>query len=174
MNDNILRPVTGVATATVRVTPESNTQSSNLSSIQGEGVVLHVVQNERLTAFVGAVDNVILPRVISALDGSRERMLVDAINNRTRERNYYQLYSRLLENEISDDDFDREIDEHPDEYVITTDKIPSEQEFHEAIILADHIKGIETTGDIETLFSFRSKEFNEYCKRLLDGTLQNR
>ena len=60
---------------------------------------------------------------------------------------------------------------NPDEYVISTDKVPSELEFHEAIALSEHIKGIETTGDIESLFSFSGTAFNEYCKRLLNGTL---
>ena len=40
-----------------------------------------------------------------------------AINNRTRERNYFKLYSSLLENKISDEEFDRLIDENPDMYV---------------------------------------------------------
>ena len=132
---------------------------------------LHVVQNEQSTAFIGNVKNIILPSVIRALDGSKERMLVDAINNRTRERNYYILYSRLLENDITEEDFDREIDNNPDDYVISTDKIPTEEEFHDAIMFADHIKGIETTGDIETLFSFRNKEFSDLCNRLLNGAL---
>lgn len=171
MNDNTLRPVTGASTVSTIVTPGSNTIAATEMRIMGDGYVLNVVQNERITAFAGAVDNAILKKVIRALDGSREQMLVDAVNNRTRERNYYELYSRLLDNELSDDEFDREIDENPDEYVIPTNKIPTEEEFHEAIALADYIKGIETSSDIASLFSFKGKEFNEYCKRLLDGTL---
>ena len=40
-----------------------------------------------------------------------------AINNRTRERNYFKLYCQLLQNEISEADFNRMIDENPNEYV---------------------------------------------------------
>ena len=171
MSDNTLRPMTGVSSVSAKVTPGFNPNTTKEMRIIGDGYMLKVMQNERTTAFAGAVDNAILKKVIRALDGSREQMLVDAVNNRTRERNYYELYSRLLDNELSDDEFDREIDENPDEYVIPTNKIPTEEEFHEAIALADHIKGIETSSDIASLFSFRGKEFNEYCKSLLDGTL---
>lgn len=172
MDDKTLQPVTGGSSATVTVTPESSARFDNLGQFGREDWILQVVKDDnRLAAFVGAVKSESLQTFIRTLDGSREKMLVDAVNNRTRERNYYQLYSRLLENEITDDEFDRAIDENPDDYVVSTDKIPTEQEFHDAIVLADYIKGVSTSGDIETLFSFRGKEFNEYCKKLLDGKL---
>ena len=168
MNDNTVRPlpITAVSNTPVTVTVESTARTQFK-----DGFFVRLIPNDTHTIFAGAFDNSITPRVISVLEGTRERLLVDAVNNRTRERNYYQLYSRLLENEITDEEFDSEIDEHPDDYMISTDKIPSELEFHEAIALADHLKGVETSGDIETLFSFRGEEFNEYCERLLNGTL---
>lgn len=159
-------PVTAVSSAPVTVTIESQADPE----LQAD-LIVRVVPQATHTFFAGAFKNHIAPRVISMLEGTRERMLVDAVNNRTRERNYYQLYSRLLENEISEEEFDNEIDENPDDYVISTDKVPSEIEFHEAIALSDHIKGIETTGDIESLFSLNGEVFNEYCKRLLNGSL---
>ena len=105
--------------------------------------------------------------ILHEADDIRIRMLIDAVNNRTRERNYWRLYCRLLENEITEDEFNREIDGNSDEYVISTDKIPTEQEFRDAVFLSDHIKDIETTGDVESLFSFRSDVCNKYSRRLL-------
>ena len=168
MNDKQDRPtpVTAVSSAPVKVTVESQ----NPSDIQDDFIVRFVPQSTH-TIFAGAFKNHIAPKVISMLEGTRERMLVDAVNNRTRERNYYQLYTQLLENEISDEEFDRAIDENPDDYMISTEKILSALEFHEAIALSKYIKGIETTGDIESLFSFRGDVFNDFCKRLLNGTL---
>ena len=168
-----LQPITGAAIALATVTTPSDFTSQSITEciFNSNGFKLHVVSNERTTAFIGEMENVLVPNVIRAIDGSKEQMLIDAINNRTRERNYYQLYSRLLENEITEEEFDREIDNNSDDYVISTNKVPSEQEFHDAMIFADHIKGLETTGDIETLFSFRSKEFNDYCSKLLNGSL---
>lgn len=173
MAENSLKTVTSVATVPVTVTPESTYSEMNVasSSIVGNGYAIHLAQNANTTAFVGTMNNEVLTKVIRVFDGSREQLLIDAVNNRTRERNYYQLYSRLLENEISEDDFDRMLNENLDDYVITTDKKPTEQEFHDAIALADYIKGIESTGDIETLFSFNGEIFNEYCNKLLNGTL---
>lgn len=146
----------------------SNTQ---YSVVQGDGFKVWVSPNETTTGFIGEFDNRVLPKVIDVLTGTREKLLVDAVNNRTRERNYYQLYSRLLENEISDEVFDREIDEHPDEYVVPIDKYPTESEFCQAIQLAEHIKGTETMGDIESLFSFKESEVLKHCKKLTNGTL---
>lgn len=168
MSENTTLSVCTDMPATMTCTTETSTKTY---FFEGSGLKVLCVQNDSTTAFAGKARNVVISTVARSLDGSREQMLVDAINNRTRERNYYHLYSRLLEGEITEDEFDREIDENTDDYVISTDKIPTEQEFHDAIALADHIKGIETTGDIETLFSFSGKEFNDYCKRLLDGSL---
>ena len=127
MNANQVRPVpvTAVSTAPVTVTHESQ-KGSGLR----EDLVVRFMPTPTHTVFAGAFKNHIAPRVISMLEGTRERMLVDAVNNRTRERNYYQLYSRMLDNEISEEEFDRAIDENPDEYVISNDKVPSELEFH--------------------------------------------
>ena len=166
MNDLTSRPVT--ASSTIPVTVTSKFSGSTAVT---DDLVVHMIRKDTHTYIAAAVANELMPKVICVLEGTREKMLVDAVNNRTRERNYYQLYSRLLENEISEEEFDREINEHPDDYVISTDKVPSEVEFNEALALADHIKGVETSGDIETLFSFRGDEFNEYCKKLLNGSL---
>lgn len=168
MNDNKFRPapVTAVSSSQVTVTAEPNRKQD----LPG-GFFVRFMSNSTHTVFTGVFENPLANRVISMLEGTREKMLVDAVNNRTRERNYYRLYSRLLEKEISDEDFERIIDENPKDYMISTDKIPSETEFHEAIALSDHIMGVETSGDIESLFSFNGEEFNKYCKKLLDGSL---
>lgn len=140
-------------------------------SVKGDGYRMLVSQDDTKTGFIGEIDNRILPKVIDVLTGTREKLLVDAVNNRTRERNYYQLYSKLLENQISDDDFDREIDENPDEYVVPIDKNPSESDFYQAMQLSEHLKGTDTIGDIESLFSFKDTEVLKHCKKLTNGVL---
>ncbi len=132
---------------------------------------LAVLSNDTETGVAGLIKNDILPDVVDRLMGTRENLLIDAVNNRTRERNYYRLYSQLLENQISDDDFDREIDERPDEYVVPINKCPTESEFYQAIQLSDLIKDADTMGDIESLFSFKEETVSTYCKRLTDGTV---
>lgn len=139
--------------------------------ITGNGLDMIVLKTDTKTSFIGEVDNCILPKVIDVLNGTREKLLVEAVNNRTRERNYYRLYSQLLENQISDDDFDREIDEHPDEYVVSTDKCPTESEFYQAMLLSEHLKGTDTIGDIESLFSFKESVVLKHCKEITNGSI---
>lgn len=153
------------------LTVTSSSSQSKFVRVSGEYLDMAVLSNDTKTEFVGVADNSILPKVIDVLTGTREALLVDAVNNRTRERNYYRLYSQLLENQISDEDFDREIDERPDDYVVPITKTPSETEFYQAMQLSEHIKDADTIGNIESLFSFKENAVSGYCKRLTDGTI---
>lgn len=76
-----------------------------------------------------------------------------AVNNRTRERNYFKLYCQLLQNEISEDDFDRIIEENPDEF--------APEDYHDfgpfelaiARKASEKIKDVSDLSDMATLFS---------------------
>lgn len=80
-------------------------------------------------------------------------VMTTAINNRTRERNYFKLYCSLLQNEISEDEFDKLIDEHPEEYV--------PEDFHEcspvevalARYASEQIMDVSDLNDMAALFS---------------------
>lgn len=86
-----------------------------------------------------------------------------AVNNRTRERNYFKLYSRLLENKLSEDDFDRIIDENPDEFV------QQEYQDYDSLDLAiarkasDKLMDVSDLSDMATLFSIS----NNSIKRIV-------
>lgn len=142
-----------------------------ISKIKGDGVEVQFLEGPSHTTFAGTAENRILPTVVSVLSGTREKLLLDAVNNRTRERNYYQLYSQLLENTITDEEFDKELDNNPDDYVVPTNKIPSETELYEAFRLADIIKGIRSMGDLESLFSFNPIAVTKYCKLISNESL---
>lgn len=94
-------------------------------------------------------------------------LLIRAVNNRTRERNYYKLYSELLEGELSEEEFENELEMNSDKYVITPDIRPSMIEFQEAVLLAREIMDVESTGGLETLFSFDEDFVSSHCKILL-------
>ena len=81
-------------------------------------------------------------------------LLIRAINNRTVERNYFRLYSQLLEDSISEDRFDEEIEHHEEDYVISTDHKPSQEEVQFILRIADKIKDLNNSTDMATLFSF--------------------
>lgn len=76
-----------------------------------------------------------------------------AVNNRTRERNYFKLYSRLLENKLSEDDFDRIIDENPDEFVQQEYKDYDSLDLAIARKASDKLMDVDDLSDMATLFS---------------------
>lgn len=84
-----------------------------------------------------------------------------AINNRTRERNYFKLYSSLLENKISDEEFDRLIDENPDMYVQESYRDFSPLEIAVARKASEKIMDIEDLSDMATLFSISNRSIHK-------------
>lgn len=146
-----------------------SSDNARVDTLRGEGIVVKVIRGDETTQFAGIAENNVLTEAVGALTRVSEEMLINAVNNRTRERNYYKLYTRLLENEITDEEFDKEIDDNPDDYVVPIDKIPTEQEFYEAIRLSGKIKDVYTQGDMESLFSF--KDTISYCKGLINGSI---
>lgn len=95
------------------------------------------------------------------------KLLLDAVNNRTRERNYYKLLYELAEGEISDSQFEKELEQNPERYVVKTNVRPSTIEFQQAVILAKDIMDVQTSGSLETLFSFDEEYLDSECKKLL-------
>lgn len=84
-------------------------------------------------------------------------LLVTAVNNRTRERNYFKKYCELLDNEISEEDFDNEISENEDEYVVPAGIDAPTEDVQAALCLSPLLKGIDSTDDFISLFSFTDK-----------------
>ena len=60
---------------------------------------------------------------ISTADRLKD-LMTRAINNRTRERNYFKLYCDMLGGNITEDEFDREIEQNEDKYIIKQDCEP--------------------------------------------------
>lgn len=96
------------------------------------------------------------------------RLLVTAVNNKIRECNYLKLHSELLSGSISEEEFDRIIDENEDDYVITEDQIPSEELLSRAIEISKLIKGINSMEDFTGLFSFDYSKIESLIKRKED------
>lgn len=82
--------------------------------------------------------------------------LIRAINNRTIERNYFRLYGDLLSGDISEQEFQQEIEEHESDYVLENNIIPSEEDIKLAIQLSEHVKDVQSSEDLSSLFSFNS------------------
>lgn len=80
-------------------------------------------------------------------------LLTRAVNNRTRERNYFRLCLQLANGEIEDGQFDKEIEDNEDDYVISTDIQMTPDDIRFAIELAKDIKDVNTVEDLQDVFS---------------------
>lgn len=67
----------------------------SLSVIDSESIKMVTVNDGVHTAFVGVADNKAVNIVTSM--NRMSQLLIRAVNNRTRERNYFRLYNQLLE-----------------------------------------------------------------------------
>ncbi len=88
-------------------------------------------------------------------------LLFRAVNNRTIERNYFRLYSDLLSGTISDQDFQQEITDNEPDYILENNIMPTIEDVRLAIQLSEHIKDVQSSEDISSLFSFNSIEIDK-------------
>ena len=84
-----------------------------------------------------------------------------AVNNRTRERNYFKLYSELLEQRITDEEFDRLIDENPDEFVQERYRDYGLLELEIARRASERIMDVEDVSDMASLFSISDESIQK-------------
>lgn len=108
--------------------------------------------------FAGVGKETVINRMMGLDIDNLMELLVRAVNNRTRQRNYFRLYGQMLENEISEDDFYQEISEHDDDYVIEEVEKPSKERLLQALNLSIKIKDVKSSEDLSDLFSFDSFE----------------
>ena len=89
-----------------------------------------------------------------------------AFNNRTRERNYYRLYTSLLEGDISEDDFNSEIDANEDLYVIDCPKQTSKEDIFFSVCVSRGWMDMDTTDEFTSIFEIDSDSVDKYVKLL--------
>jgi len=108
--------------------------------------------------FAGVGEETVINRMMGVDIENLIELLVRAVNNRTRQRNYFRLYGQMLENEISEDDFYQKIEENEDDYVIEEIEKPSKERLLQALDLSRKIKDVNSSEDLSDLFSFDSFE----------------
>lgn len=124
----------------------------SVSVIDNNNVKVVAVSNGTYTAFAGLADNKVISLFTSI--NRMSELLIRAVNNRTRERNYFRLYNQLLENEITDDEFDKEIDSNEDDYVVLNNEDADINDIKTALLLCHHLKDVKDVDDMADLFSF--------------------
>lgn len=130
-----------------------------ISVIDGEHVKMITVNTGAYTAFAGVADNKAVS-IVSSLDRKNE-LLIRAVNNRTRERNYFRLYTQLLEKEITDEDFDKEIESNEDEYVVSNNEDADINDINIALSLCPYLKDVKDVDEMADLFSFNNDSINK-------------
>lgn len=113
--------------------------------------------------FMGVSEgNSVINRIMGFDINEIKELLIRAVNNRTRQRNYFRLYSQMLEKEISEDCFYKILDEHEDDFVISEAHKPTKEQVMLALKLSAKIKDVENSEELADLFSFDSAETDRH------------
>lgn len=97
---------------------------------------------------------------ISTADRLKE-LMTRAINNRTRERNYFKLYCDMLDGNITEDEFGREIEQNEDKYIIKQDCDASVEDIEVALEVSPSIMDVKSPDDMTEIFSFSEKSMQK-------------
>lgn len=123
------------------------------------GLPVDVIHDNGITAAISV--NIHQQTLIINVEDKVLDIMSVAVNNRTRERNYFKLYSQLLENKISDEEFDRLIDENPDEYVQEPYRHFGPLELEIARRASENIMDVDDVSDMATLFSISNESIQK-------------
>lgn len=97
---------------------------------------------------------------ISTADRLKD-LMTRAINNRTRERNYFKLYCDMLGGNITEDEFDKEIEQNEDKYIIKQDCDASIEDIEVALEVSPSIMDVKSPDDMAEIFSFSEKSMQK-------------
>ena len=97
---------------------------------------------------------------ISTADRLKD-LMTRAINNRTRERNYFKLYCDMLGGNITEDEFDREIEQNEDKYIIKQDCDASIEDIEVALEVSPSIMDVKSPDDMAEIFSVSEKSMQK-------------
>lgn len=131
---------------------DMNNFRMSLSVIDSENIKMVSMSDGIHTAFVGVADNKAV-NMVTSMD-RMSQLLIRAVNNRTRERNYFKLCNQLLDKEITDEEFEKEIDENEDNYVLSNNEEADMNDIEVALSLCDYLKDVKGVDDMADLFSF--------------------
>lgn len=128
--------------------------ASNSSDSQGL-FTMAISYNDKVF-FAGVADSESFNNTYDYIRKSLEFMF-EAVNNRTRERNYFKKYAELLMGEISDEEFSKEIEKHESLYVVQPYIEATKNDIKLALSLVENggLMDVESLDDIADLFSFK-------------------
>lgn len=125
----------------------------------GSSVVAVQEDNRDRIAIAGTVNKAMFFN-ISTADRLKE-LMTRAINNRTRERNYFKLYCDMLDGSITEEEFDKEIEENEDRYVIKQNQDASVEDMEVALEVSPLLMDVKSPDDMAEVFSFSEKSMQK-------------
>ena len=129
------------------------------TAYKNDGSSVIAIQDKDRVTFAG-VANKARFFSISTADRLKE-LMTRAINNRTRERNYFKLYCDMLDGNITEDEFDREIEQNEDKYIIKQDFDASVEDIEVALEVSPSIMDVKSPDDMAEIFSFSEKSMQK-------------
>lgn len=108
----------------------------------------------------------VINRMIGVDYAEMQELLTRAVNNRTRQRNFFQLQNSLLEGTITEEEFYKIIEENEDDYVVEELEQPTKERLYHALYLSQGIKDVDSSEDISNLFSFDSAKTEKELEKL--------
>lgn len=125
----------------------------------GSSVVAVQEDNRDRIVITGTVNKAMFFN-ISTADRLKE-LMTRAINNRTRERNYFKLYCDMLDGSITEEEFDKEIEENEDRYVIKQNQDASVEDMEVALEVSPLLMDVKSPDDMAEVFSFSEKSMQK-------------
>lgn len=92
------------------------------------------------------------------------RLLMVACNNMTRQSNFFKLQCELLQNIITEEEYDKEINEHESDYVVPCGNNKDEEDAKVAYSLCNSL--IERVDSVNELCSLFELDFNYWMHKL--------
>lgn len=129
------------------------------TAYKNDGSSVIAIQDKDRVTFAG-VANKARFFSISTADRLKE-LMTRAINNRTRERNYFKLYCDMLDGNITEDEFGREIEQNEDKYIIKQDFDASVEDIEVALEVSPSIMDVKSPDDMAEIFSFSKKSMQK-------------
>lgn len=114
------------------------------------------------TSVIGAAKLEFMSGTVEAVSN----ILLRAVNNRTRERNYANLCLSLSEGEITEEEFENEIINNENRYVISYQEETSPEEILIASQLSQKVLDVDTEDDFRELFSINSLSLSNFSKAI--------
>lgn len=91
-------------------------------------------------------------------------MLVTAFNNRTRQLNYFKLYTKYIHGNITFDEFHKELEENENKYVVPSGSEKTSDEVMFATLMSQDLMDVDSTEELMSVFEIDDKSMIKFME----------